>query len=52
MNLSDLHSPADIKKMSVQELGQLSAQIRMALLKKLSIHGGHIGRISAWSKLQ
>jgi 1-deoxy-D-xylulose-5-phosphate synthase len=43
MNLNNLKSPADIKKMSVGELSNLSAQLRELLLEKLSHHGGHIG---------
>jgi 1-deoxy-D-xylulose-5-phosphate synthase len=43
MNLHELHSPADIKKMSVSELNLLASQLRGALLEKLSHHGGHVG---------
>jgi 1-deoxy-D-xylulose-5-phosphate synthase len=43
MNLNDLHSPADIKGLSVDELNKLASQLREALLGKLSHHGGHVG---------
>ncbi len=43
MTLSDIHSPADIKKLSVDELTDLSDRLRDVLLHKLSDHGGHIG---------
>jgi 1-deoxy-D-xylulose-5-phosphate synthase len=43
MNLNELHSPADIKGLSVGELNELASQLREALLNKLSHHGGHVG---------
>lgn len=43
MLLKDIKSPADIKGLSIEELTDLAAQIRQALLTKLSKHGGHIG---------
>lgn len=43
LNLLDIHSPADIKKMDVAELNVLAAEMRAALIKKLSEHGGHVG---------
>lgn len=43
MNLNDIHSPADIKGMSVENLKELSAEMRQALLTKLSTTGGHVG---------
>jgi 1-deoxy-D-xylulose-5-phosphate synthase len=43
MNLNELHSPADIKGLSVGELNLLASQLRGALLEKLSHHGGHVG---------
>jgi 1-deoxy-D-xylulose-5-phosphate synthase len=41
--LNQLHSPEDLKGLSLDELTALSAQLRQALLQKLSAHGGHIG---------
>lgn len=43
MKLNDLHSPADIKGLSVSELNVLASQLREVLLEKLSRHGGHVG---------
>jgi 1-deoxy-D-xylulose-5-phosphate synthase len=43
MNLNELHTPADLKSMSTEELNQLAAQLREVLLQKLSRHGGHVG---------
>ncbi|MBD7911699.1 1-deoxy-D-xylulose-5-phosphate synthase [Clostridium cibarium] len=43
MYLQKINSPEDVKKLSVNEMKDLSAEIREVLLKKLSEHGGHIG---------
>lgn len=43
MELRDIHSPEDIKGMTIPELKDLSDKLRTALLTKLSAHGGHIG---------
>lgn len=43
MELKDIHSPADIKKLPVAGLPELCDSLRKALLFKLSRHGGHIG---------
>ncbi len=43
IDLSEIKSPADIRKMSLPELTQLAAEMRSTLLEKLSAHGGHIG---------
>lgn len=43
MYIENIYSPADVKKLSEGQLVQLAAEIRVALLKKLSAHGGHIG---------
>lgn len=43
MNLNDIHSPADIKKLDIAQLRELAGEIRQALLQKLSEHGGHVG---------
>lgn len=43
INLSEIKTPADIRKMNLSELTQLAAELRGTLLKKLSAHGGHIG---------
>ncbi|MDE7386693.1 MAG: 1-deoxy-D-xylulose-5-phosphate synthase [Muribaculaceae bacterium] len=43
MDLTEIHSPADIKGMSIDELEQLADSLRSVLLTKLSTHGGHTG---------
>lgn len=43
MELKEIHSPKDIKGLSIPELQDLATKLRTALLKKLSVHGGHIG---------
>ena len=43
MYLEKINSPEDVKKLSIEELNKLSSEIRTALLRKLSEHGGHIG---------
>ena len=43
MYLEKINSPADVKKLSVEEMNVLSHEIRQALLQKLSAHGGHFG---------
>lgn len=41
--LNKINSPEDVKKLDFSELEELASDIREALLKKLSIHGGHFG---------
>ena len=41
--INEIESPKDLKKLSISEMTKLSEEIREALLKKLSIHGGHFG---------
>ena len=43
MYLENIYSPADVKKLSFKELNDLSNEIRVSLLQKLSEHGGHFG---------
>ena len=43
MYLENIYSPADVKKLSIKELNELSTEIRASLLQKLSEHGGHFG---------
>lgn len=43
MNLTDIHSPADIKKLDTAQLTDLAAQMRKALITKMSVTGGHVG---------
>ncbi len=41
--ISKIESPKDLKTLSIKEMKELAEEIRKALLKKLSIHGGHFG---------
>ncbi|MDE6649133.1 MAG: 1-deoxy-D-xylulose-5-phosphate synthase [Muribaculaceae bacterium] len=43
MDLTEIKSPADIRKMNLPELKQLASELRTALIDKLSVHGGHVG---------
>ncbi|MDE7427502.1 MAG: 1-deoxy-D-xylulose-5-phosphate synthase [Muribaculaceae bacterium] len=43
MDLNLIKSPADIKKLDLNELETLADDLRTVLLTKLSKHGGHIG---------
>ena len=41
--LEKIESPKDLKPLSISEMKELAEEVRSALLKKLSIHGGHFG---------
>ena len=43
INLKEIHSPADIKGMDIEQLRLLSEELRSVLMRKLSAHGGHVG---------
>ena len=43
MYLEHINGPADIKKLTIEQLSVLADETRHHLLKKLSEHGGHIG---------
>lgn len=43
MYLEKITCPADVKSLGGEELKSLAQEMRDALLKKLSIHGGHFG---------
>lgn len=43
MLLEKIESPQDVKKLNVAQLHALCDEVRQALLRKLSDHGGHIG---------
>lgn len=43
MYIEKINSPKDVKTLSLSQLNELGKEIRQALLKKLSDHGGHIG---------
>lgn len=42
MLLSQIHEPADLKKLSLEQLTPLAAEIRQFLIEKLSVTGGHL----------
>lgn len=43
MYIENINDPKDVKKLNKQELNILAQEIRDALLKRASIHGGHFG---------
>lgn len=43
MYLEKIESPQDVKKLTAPQLRALCDEVRQALLRKLSDHGGHIG---------
>ena len=43
MYLEKINSPEDVKKLSIDEMKELSSEIRKALLNRLSEKGGHVG---------
>lgn len=43
MHIENINSPADVKKLSIAQLEQLSEEVRRLLIEKLSNHGGHVG---------
>ena len=43
MYIEKVNSPKDIKSFNIEELKVLADEIREALLKKLSVKGGHFG---------
>ena len=43
MYLEKINGPEDVKKLTDDEMIKLAAEMRSALLKRASIHGGHFG---------
>lgn len=43
MYLEKIKSPDDVKKLNIEEMKSLAAEMRKALIEKLSVHGGHCG---------
>ena len=43
IDLSKIQSPADIKVLDMDQLEELSDELRKTLIKKLAAHGGHVG---------
>ena len=43
MYIENIYGPEDVKKLSVDQMHVLAGEMREALLKRASIHGGHFG---------
>ena len=43
MYLENINGPENVKKLSLEEMETLAEEMRGALLKRASIHGGHFG---------
>lgn len=43
IDLKDIKSPEEIKKLDLNQLQQLCADLRAPLIRKLGAHGGHVG---------
>lgn len=41
--VSNIKSPADFKRLTIEEMEVLASEIRTLLIRKLSVHGGHCG---------
>ena len=41
--VSNIKSPADLKRLTIEDMETLASEIRTLLIKKLSVHGGHCG---------
>jgi hypothetical protein len=46
--IEDIKSPNDIKKISLQELESLAAEIREMIIKTVSMNGGHLQIWASW----
>lgn len=42
MHIQDVHSPKDIKNLSLEELNNLAGEIRSVIIGQVSKHGGHL----------
>lgn len=45
MYIEKINGPEDVKKLSAEELVSLAEEMRSALLKRASIHGGHFSQL-------
>ena len=43
MYIEQINGPEDVKKLNIEEMTALAEEMRHALLKRASIHGGHFG---------
>jgi len=43
MYIEKINGPEDVKKLTTEEMTAMAEEMRQALLKRASIHGGHFG---------
>lgn len=43
MYIEKINGPEDVKKLNTEEMTAMAEEMRQALLKRASIHGGHFG---------
>ena len=43
MIIESIQSPADVKRLALEEMQELAVEIRTFLIEKVSRHGGHCG---------
>ena len=43
MYIEKINGPEDVKKLTVDQMTVMAGEMREALLKRASIHGGHFG---------
>lgn len=48
MYLENINGPEDVKKLNDEQMTALAEEMRAALLKRASIHGGHFGQTLVW----
>ena len=41
--IDKIQSPADVKRLNVEQMTEMAGEIRTLLINKLSVHGGHCG---------
>ena len=41
--INKIQSPADVKRLALEEMNELAVEMRTLLIEKLSRHGGHCG---------
>jgi 1-deoxy-D-xylulose-5-phosphate synthase len=44
-DLGNINSPEDIKDLSIEELNELSRQLRETIIERVSINGGHLAPV-------
>ena len=43
MYIEQINGPEDVKKLNIEEMTAMAAEMRQALLVRASKHGGHLG---------